>query len=525
MMRLRPSTRAILPALAAVALGRAAPLAGQTAEPTPDAVIQAIVREAADSSHLVPLTRVLLDSIGPRLTGSPGERAARDWALARFRAWGVDAHDEAYGTWTAWRRGIAHLDLLRPRQRALSATLLAWSPGTRVPVQAEAVILPPVDSAADFARWLGDVRGKVVLVTPPPPSCRPDESWQRSATPQTLVRMEAERAAADSAWMRWRRKAGTSQQMLPLRLEAAGAAGVLSSRWAEGWGAQQVMNAWTLRVPMLDVACEDYTLLYRLASAGMKPAVRIDATADFLGEVPVHNTLATLPGSERPGEYVVLSAHLDSWDAAAGATDNGAGVLTVMEAMRILRKLHPHPRRTIVAALWGGEEEGLNGSGAWAADHPAMVRGIQALFNQDEGTGRIARIPVEGSTDAQAQLRRWLSRLPPDLAAGIALENSGEMDAGGSDHASFACRGTPAFNLLGVPWDYRPYTWHTDRDTYDKLSLDDLKANAALLAALAYLASEDPRRLPRAPTDARKCRTPARSMAEFLEHLLEHEGG
>jgi carboxypeptidase Q len=509
-----------------LAAGCAAPrLLAQAPAPAADAVLRAIAREAAESPQLVPLARTLLDSIGPRLTGSPGERAARDWALARFRAWGIDARDERYGTWTSWRRGIAHVDLLEPRPRALAATLLAWSPGTPGPVQGEAVVLPAVSSPAELQRWLEGARGKVVLASPPPASCRPDESWERSASPASLARMKARRAAADTAWSAWLGAAGVSQRLLPLRLEQAGVAGVLSSRWSGGWGADQVQNTWTLRVPMLDVECEDYALLHRLAAGGAKPVVRIDAAAQFLGEVPVFNTLATLPGSGRPDEYVVLSAHLDSWDAAAGATDNGAGVLAVMEAMRILHELHPHPRRTIVAALWGGEEQGLNGSGAWAADHPAIVRGMQALFNQDEGTGRTLRISLQGNAGAERLLRRWLAGLPPGVAEGIALESPGARDASGSDHVSFACRGAPAFDLSSAPWDYRPYTWHTGRDTYDKLSFDDVRANAALLAALAYLASEEPGRLPHAPADAPACRAPARSMAEFLEHLLEQEGG
>ena len=524
-MRRRRSILRTTLALSIAGLGCASAAVAQSAGPSPDAVMQAIAREAADSSQIEPLARVLLDSIGPRLTGSPGERAARDWALARFRAWEIDARDEQYGTWTAWRRGIAHLDLMQPREHALSATLLAWSPGTKAPVQAEVVALPPVDSAADFARWVAGVRGKIVLASPPPATCRPDESWQRSATPAALRQMEDQRAETDSTWARWRRAAGTSQQMLPLRLEAAGAAGVLSSRWAQGWGAEQVMNAWTLRVPMLDVGCEDYTLLYRLARAGAKPLVRLDAAADFLGEVPIHNTIATLPGTEKPNEYVVLSAHLDSWDAATGATDNGAGALTVMEAMRILRAAYPHPRRTIVAALWGGEEEGLNGSGAWAADHAAQVAGLQALFNLDEGTGRIVRVSMQGNVGAAAPFRRWLALAPAGVADSVSVDAPGTADASGSDHVSFTCRGAPAFNLSPVPWDYRPYTWHTDRDTYDKLSFADLKANAALLAALAYAASEDPHRTPHTAPDARKCRTPARSMPEFLEHLLANEGG
>jgi len=249
--------------------------------------------------------------------------------------------------------------------------------------------------------------------------------------------------------------------------------------------------------------------------------VRVDARAEFGGDVPVSNTLAVLPGSARPDEYVVISAHLDSWDGAAGATDNGSGTVVAMEAMRILRAVLPRPARTIVAAHWSGEEQGLNGSLSFAADHPEVVGGLQALFNLDQGTGRVARIAARGAPDAAERARRWLSRLPPGLAGSVAAGPPPDDEAGSSDYAGFACRGAPAFNLESVEWSYRTYTWHTDRDTFDKLDFDDLRASAVLAAMLAYLASEDPERVPHAPAEGGACRTPSRSMLEFLEKLMQ----
>lgn len=240
-------------------------------------------------------------------------------------------------------------------------------------------------------------------------------------------------------------------------------------------------------MPSLDVSCEDYGLLARMAERGQGPRVRLDARANFLGERPMFNVVGEIKGTEKPDEYVVLSAHLDSWDGASGATDNGTGTITMMEAMRILKAAYPNPKRTILAGHWGGEEQGLIGSGAFAAEHPEVVRGLQASFNQDNGTWRIEYIRMMGFTGAGEHFGRWFSK----MARQIELDIPGEPERGGSDHMSFVCRGAPGFRLQSNYPDYRQYTWHTNRDTFDKIVFDDLRNNATLAARLTYLASED----------------------------------
>ncbi|HEY8484202.1 MAG TPA: M28 family peptidase, partial [Longimicrobiales bacterium] len=128
---------------------------------------------------------------------------------------------------------------------------------------------------------------------------------------------------------------------------------------------------------------------------------------------------------------------------------------------------------------------------------PEIVAGLQALFNQDNGTGRVATISMQGFTGAAAHFGRWLAQVPEEITRHITLVIPGTPGSGGSDYASFVCYGAPAFNLSSLSWDYGTYTWHTNRDTFDKISIDDLKNNAVLTAMLAYLASEDPERVPR----------------------------
>ena len=275
---------------------------------------------------------------------------------------------------------------------------------------------------------------------------------------------------------------------------------------------------------MFSVSCEDFGLLYRLAEAEQGPRLRADARSEMLGEVPAKNTIAKIPGTERPDEYVLLSAHLDSWDGGSGATDNGTGTIIMAEAMRLLQMFYPNPKRTILAGHWGSEEQGLNGSRAFAADHPEVVAGLQAVFNQDNGTGKISRVSMQGLMDAGAHFASWLSGIPSELTGELDVTFPGSPGGGGSDYAAFTCAGAPSFGLWSESWDYGSYTWHTNLDTLDKLAFDNVRHNAVLIAMLAYMASEDPELVDRArrpvmpvsrrtgePTEWPSCRLPDRS--------------
>jgi carboxypeptidase Q len=266
--------------------------------------------------------------------------------------------------------------------------------------------------------------------------------------------------------------------------------------WIAGWGVSRLGSASVTNVPEIGLSCEDYGLVFRLAANNQEPVLRVNADAAFLGEVPVANVIGELRGRERPEEYVVLSAHLDSWDAASGATDNGATAAAVMEAMRILKAVVPNPSRTILAGLWSGEEQGFNGSRAFAQDHPEVARGAQAIFDHDNGTGRFVHVSAQGQPASDDFIRRWLSQVPSDIGGPIRVEAS-DTPSRGIDAFSFSCSGAPAFSFSSVGWEYETYTWHTDLDTFDKIVIDDVRSNAIVLAMLAYLASEDPTRLPR----------------------------
>jgi Zn-dependent M28 family amino/carboxypeptidase len=164
--------------------------------------------------------------------------------------------------------------------------------------------------------------------------------------------------------------------------------------------------------------------------------------------------------------------------------------------MRILKIVLPHPQRTIISGHWTGEEEGEVGSKAFSEDHPQVVKGLQGVFNQDNGTGRIQRVGAGGLPSGAEHVTQWLSKLPNVFQAQVGFTGQqvapGRSAGAGSDDYSFTCYGAPTFGLGALSWDYNTITWHTDRDTYDKVVFDDLKGNATLTAMLVYLASEDP---------------------------------
>ncbi|MDO1502539.1 M20/M25/M40 family metallo-hydrolase [Winogradskyella maritima] len=457
-------------------------------------VIENMVKEANENSQLEKLAHELLDVVGPRLVGTPQMQNAHDWAVAKYKSWGIDARNEKWGEWRGWERGITHIDMLSPRVQTIQGMQLAWNPSTSSDgVTAEAIVLPEnIKDSLDFVKWLPNVKGKFVMVSMKQPTGRPDYNWEEFATEESFEKMKEARDEQSQEWRANLNRAGYNGRSIITALEDAGASGIIASYWSRGFGVNKIFSARTKTIPTVDLELEDYTMLYRLAEYGSKPTLKIVAESKELGRVPTFNTIAEIKGSEKPEEYVILSAHFDSWDGATGATDNGTGTLVMMEAMRLLKKFYPNPRRTILVGHWGSEEQGLNGSRAFVEDNPEIVKNVQALFNQDNGTGRVVNISGAGFLHAYDYLSSWLNAVPDDITQHIETNFPGIPSGGGSDNASFVAAGAPAFNLSALNWSYWNYTWHTNRDTYDKVVFDDVRSNAILTAILTYMASEDP---------------------------------
>ena len=418
-------------------------------------IISSIVDEATNNSQLENLAHELFDVIGPRLVGTPQMQKAHDWAVSKYSSWGIAAFNHNYGIWKGWERGITHIDMLEPRIRTLAGRQLAWSPSTKKKgITAEVVNLPEIESSQDFENWLKKINGKFILVSQYQPTGRPDSNWEEFATPESLEKIKSERRDASRKWFFNLRNTGYGYRDIGQAFENAGAVGLISSYWSQVPGANKVFYARTKTIPNIDINLEDYGTLYRLANSGKKPVVKIIATSKEYGSVPTFNTIAQIKGFEKPNEYVILSAHFDSWDGAQGSTDNGTGTLVMLEAMRI-------------------------------------IENTQAVFNQDNGTGRVVELNGQGFLHSQKFLTRWLSAVPNNISKHIKTEFPGLPGGGGSDYASFVAAGIPAFSLSSLSWDYSRFTWHTNLDTYDKIVFDDVRSNVILTAILAYKASEE----------------------------------
>lgn len=463
------------------------------AQPKTSDIVNAIVKEGTENSQLEQLGHELMDQIGPRLVGTPKMLQAHEWAVNKYKTWGIDATNQQWGVWRGWERGVTHIDMVSPWIKTLEGTQLAWSPSTKgKTVTGEVIIIADVADSMAFQKWLPNVKGKFVMISMNQPTGRPDYNWEEFGTKESFQKMKDARTKQTTEWRKRISKTGYNAKALALALENAGAIGIISNYWSNGFGVDKIFGANTKTIPTIDLALEDYGLLYRLTESGSKTKISLRADSKETGVQPTFNTIGEIKGTEKPNEYVILSAHFDSWDGATGATDNGTGTITMMEAMRILKKIYPNPKRTILVGHWGSEEQGLNGSRAFVEDHPEIVKNLQASFNQDNGTGRVVDISGQGFLHAYEYLTRWLSAVPTDIRKHIETKFPGYPGGGGSDFASFVAAGAPAFSLSSNSWAYGTYTWHTNRDTYDKIVFDDVRNNAILTAILAYMASEDP---------------------------------
>lgn len=461
-------------------------------------VVEAIIKEATTNSQLEKLGHELMDGIGPRLVGSPKMQQANDWAVEKYKGWGISARNEKWGEWRGWDRGITHIDMVAPWVKSLAGQQLAWSPGTKgKTVTGEVVIIPDVADSVAFQKWLPSVKGKFVMISMNQPTGRPDDNWEEFGTKESFEKMKKERTDLTNAWNDRIKKTGKNNNTLPVVLEKAGAAGIVMSYWSRWSGSNKIFGAKTKKIPTIDLMLEDYGLLYRLTESGQAPKISVRADSKETGIVPTYNTMAEIKGTEKPDEYVMLSAHFDSWDGGTGATDNGTGTLVMMEAMRILKAVYPNPKRTILAGHWGSEEQGLNGSRAFVEDHPEIVANLQALFNQDNGTGRVVNISGQGFLHSYEFITRWLAAVPREYKDKLETNFPGSPGGGGSDFASFVAAGAPGFSLSSLSWAYGTFTWHTNLDTYDKIVFDDVRNNAILTAILVYQACEDPNRTSR----------------------------
>src|SRR5690606_37330973 len=242
-------------------------------------VVLDIIKEAKEHSELEQLAFELLDVVGPRLVGTPQMTKANEWALKTFERWGISAKNQQFGEWHGWERGISHIDMTYPRQKTLAGTQLAWSPTTNgKAIEAEVITLPEIKDSLSFRQWLPQVKGKYVLVSMYQPTGRPDSDWKEFATPASFEKMQRERDSLSLAWYKQIQATGLAANSIPSVLEDAGAVGILSSYWSKEFGSNKIFGARSHKAPSVDIALEDYGMLYRLAEKGYKPKIKVETS-------------------------------------------------------------------------------------------------------------------------------------------------------------------------------------------------------------------------------------------------------
>ena len=488
-----------------------------------------IMDEGLAHSQVLTTAQHLTDVIGPRLTNSPQMRLAEAWTQAKFAEWGLEnVHKEGFDFGRGWWIERSSVRMTSPRSVQLTAIPIAWTPATSGPLSAP-IVVAPMKRVRDFERFRGQLAGKIVLVsypgtasesTSPPFQRLTDEDFDKSSSYDFPVfDPEADAKNLKNADFEKQRDAF-------LKKEGALAYATMSYRdgklvHGEGYMFEVGKSP---SLPGIEIAAEDYRRLARLAKSGSAPTLEIDNDVRYDDSDPqAYNIFAEIPGSDARAGYVMAGAHLDSWVAGDGATDNAAGSAMVMEAARILAKLDMRPKRTIRFALWNGEEQALLGSLAWVEKNLATRGGpgdppligerryyewrtrwpvtprpgfekLAAYFNVDNGSGRFRGIYAENNPAAAEVFRAWME---PFRGLGMTFVASGRT--GGTDHVFMQSVGAPGFQFIQDPLEYGSLTHHSSVDTFDHLQEEDMRQGATILASFLLNAANAETPLPRPP--------------------------
>lgn len=473
-----------------------------TASPLDAASLSKLKHEAFDNSQAAPIFEMLTIAIGPRLTASPAHNRAAQFVRDRLASFGLDnARLEPWKFGRGWSLEKLTLEMVEPRYFPLLGYADGWSPSTNGEIVAAPVLMAG-KTPEEIAAMGASLKGAIVLTQPletnfirsdrPQPS---DPTYVPGsvayATNSTVRPLNAAPAQLNAA------------QRLVRALGAAGAAVLLKpSRGEDGTvfvtGRDEGLGA----PPAVTLAAEHYNMILRMLEHNIPVKLRVNVETRFYegDQGNAYNVLAELPGSDPAlrDEVVMIGAHLDSWHAGTGATDNADGVTTVMEAMRILKAAGLRPRRTIRVALWGGEEQGMLGSRAWVLEHLAgdnhrdAREKMDVYFNIDNGTGPIYGWYAQNNAAAKQIFDAWLEPLKESGGRRNTIE-----PVGSTDHLSFIAAGVPGFNPIQDYTNYDVRTHHTNMDTAEHVNIADVRQAALIMAAFAYDAATAEKKIPR----------------------------
>jgi carboxypeptidase Q len=504
---------------------------------------QQIRIEGLTHSHVMEYASALMDGIGPRLTGSPNLKRANEWTRDQLAAMGCsNAHLEDWGEFgMGWQQLNTWTRMASPDTAVFITQAAPWSPSSNGTISGPAVWMD-VKKEEDLDKYKGKIAGKVVLlgemrevktVDKPLFERMDDKDLAKIVeyplipepgyfTPELMKRLELRQKIS-----KFLAEEHALAVVLPSRdgRNSGGSGGTIFVDSSGGLGWFSYQREHIQPVPVVIAAIENYGRVYRLLKANVPVTIEVNVDVKFTGDHEHgFDTVAEIPGTDPKlkDEVVMVGGHLDSWAAATGATDNGAGTVVAMEVMRILNALQVKPRRTIRIGLWTGEEQGLFGSIGYVKQHFGFVplstapdqvklpewlrkpagplvlkpdqQKISGYFNVDNGSGKILGVYLQENIAEAPIFAQWIEPLKDLGVTAISVRNTE-----GTDHESFDAVGIPGFQFIQDKLDYSMRTHHSNMDTYERLQPGDLAQAATVEAIFVYNAAMRDQMLPRKP--------------------------
>jgi len=540
-----------LPRLFAVALIFSTSLVAWSQESVDLEMVNRIRYEGFRNSKIMEIASGLMDGIGPRLTGSPGAKQANEWTRDQLASFGLSsAHLESWGPFgRGWSNEIVNMRMVSPTIAPIIAYAKAWTPGTNGVLKGKCVRVK-IENKKDFDKYRGKLAGMIALFGPDPTVKTVSQALFERLTDKELADIGQYPIPNEKPGFRYAqyRKRMAFQKDLAKFLGEEKILALVDHGYGDYGGGTLFVSSggsWktgeTTTYPAVTIALEQWDRMSRLLEQKKEVEIELNVANTFYDNDPMqYNTIAEIPGTDKKDEIVMVGAHLDSWHSGTGATDNGAGTVVMMEAMRILKAVDARPRRTVRIGLWTGEEQGLLGSQFYVQQHfgsrppmtepdmkdmPTLLRReagpvtvkpeqskISVYLNVDNGSGKLRGVYLQENEAAAPIFEAWMQPFKDLGMTTLTMRNTG-----GTDHQSFDAVGIPGFQFIQDPLDYSTRTHHSNMDVYDRLQSDDLKQAAVIVATFVYNAAMREQKFPRKPIEKPLEKTPEKDAEEDSE--------
>lgn len=485
--------------------------------------IEKIKNEGLKNSKIEEIAFQIIDLSGPRLSNSPGYNRAANLAVSQLKEWGLEnAVLEPWGEFgKGWELNKSYIAMTKPYYLPFIAIPKAWTSSSNGLINGKVKFLD-ISSETDFEKYKGKLKGAIILLKPdslmigiqggnPQPNFKADairfteeELKEKEIATLAPSRFTPEQITKLRANRKLNQKISTFLADEGVAMIVRGTSGRHGTLFTSSNRSGYLKDS-PKGICEIDLAPEHFNLMLRLVENKVDVEIEAEVKTTFYeDDLKGYNVIAEIPGSDKKlkSELVMLGGHLDSWHGATGATDNAAGCIVMMEAVRILKATGLQPKRTIRIALWGSEEQGIHGSRNYVKNHfgdpktkiikPEHEK-ISAYYNIDNGTGRIRGIYLQGNEAVGSIFKQWFVPFE-DMMDRTTLTIT---DTGGTDHLAFDAIGIPGFQFIQDQIEYRSRTHHTNMDTYERLVIDDLKQMAVIVASFVYHTAQRDEKLPR----------------------------